>query len=65
MTHSVIAVSLPDELLKKIEAQRGDLPRSLVFKRLLESGLKSYSEKFQKSKKDYGISIRGILENKS
>jgi len=44
MKHTVIAISLPEDLVKKIESNRFDLPRSLVYKRILEAGLKKESK---------------------
>lgn len=44
MSHKIVTISLSEELLNKIEETRKDLPRSLVFKRLLESGLENKKE---------------------
>lgn len=39
MSNKVITISLPIELINKLEKSRGDLPRSLVYRRVLEKGL--------------------------
>lgn len=41
MSHKIVSISLSTELVDQIEGIRNDLPRSLIFKRLLEAGLKT------------------------
>lgn len=36
---SSVAISLPHELITQIEKERGDLSRSLIYKKILEKGL--------------------------
>ena len=36
MTSNTITITLPKELAAKIEAERGDVPRSLFIRRVLE-----------------------------
>jgi len=40
-TTSYVGITIPIELYQKIENKRGDLPRSYVYKKLIEGGYKN------------------------
>ena len=40
-----VVLSLPKEIVDKIESMKGDLPRSLVYRRLLDKSLNGGNKK--------------------